>query len=201
MTADPRDTRLGALRVGVNGFLRDADELIVLLGNDRVQTYQNVFGARSLGVEAALGWTSPGEYVVLDANATYQDFRNSSSEGAFGDFDGDRIPNRPYFFGNGSARFQFRNLVAPRDETSLTWTSRYVHEYFRGWESIGLREFKQTIDSQLVHTIALGYLVENDQTTITTNLEVQNVTDEAVFDFFGVQRPGRAFYAKATAEF
>jgi TonB family protein len=200
-SAEPRNTRLGALRVTVNGFLRDANELIVLLGNDRFQRYQNVFGARSLGVEAALGWTSPGEYVVLDANATYQDFRNASSQGTFGDFDGDRIPNRPYLFANGSARLQVRGVVASRDEVALTWTSRYVHEYFRGWESIGLREFKQTIDAQFVHTVGLGYLVKNDHTTLSSTLEVQNVTDEAVFDFFGVQRPGRAFYVKTTAEF
>jgi hypothetical protein len=201
LTVDARETRLGAFRAGVNGFLRDADQLIVLLGNDRVQSYQNVFGARSLGVEAALGWTSPVEYLVLDANATYQDFRNSSSEGTFGDFDGDRIPNRPYLFANGSARLQFRGVVAPRDEVAVTWASRYVHEYFRGWESIGLREFKQTIDSQFVHTVGLGYLVRNDHTTVSSSFEVQNVTDEAVFDFFGVQRPGRAFYIKTTAEF
>lgn len=59
------------------------------------------------------------------------------------------------------------------------------------WESIGLREFKQTTDAQLVHTVGLGYLVKSDHTTLSSALEVQNVTDEAVFDFFGVQRPGR----------
>jgi vitamin B12 transporter len=201
LTVDARETRVGALRADLNGFLRDADQLIVLLGNDRVQSYQNVFGARSLGVEAALGWTSPREYVVLDANATYQDFRNSSSEGSFGEFNGDRIPNRPYLFANASARLQFRGVAAPRDEVALTWTSRYVHEYFRGWESIGLREFKQTVDSQLVHTIGLGYVIKSDRATVSSTVEVQNVTDEAVFDFFGVQRPGRALYLKTTAGF
>jgi TonB family protein len=201
MTVDARETRRGAFRAGVNGFLRDADQLIVLLGNDRVQSYQNVFGARSLGVEAALGWTSRGEHLALDCNATYVDFRNSSSEGTFGDFDGDRIPNRPYLFANGSARLQFRGVVARRDEVALTWSSRYVHEYFRGWESIGLRQFKQTIAAQLVHTVGLGYLVRSGRTTASSTLEVQNLTDEAVFDFFGVQRPGRAFYIKTTAEF
>ncbi len=201
LALDVRSTRLGSFRVGTTGFLRDADQLIVLLGNDRVQSYQNVFGARSLGVEAALGWTSPHEYLALDANSTYQDFRNASSEGTFGAFAGDRIPNRPYLFANGSARLRFRGLVAPRDEVSLTWTSRYVHEYFRGWESIGLREFKQIIDAQWVHTVGLGYLVKSDHRSLSSTLEVQNVTDEVVFDFFGVQRPGRAFYVKTTAEF
>jgi vitamin B12 transporter len=200
-TVDARKTPLGAFRAGVNGFLRDIDQHIALLGNDRVQSYQNVFGARSLGVESTLGWTSPRAYLVLDGNATYQEFRNSSREGTFGDFEGDRIPNRPHLFVNGSARLQFRGVVAPRDEIALSWYSRYVHEYFRGWESIGLREFKQVIPSQLVHTIGLGYLVHSDRASVSSTLEVQNVTDEAVFDFFGVQRPGRAFHIKTTAEF
>jgi vitamin B12 transporter len=118
-----------------------------------------------------------------------------------GDFDGDRIPNRPYVFANGSARLRFRDLVALRDEVALTRMSRYVHEYFRDWESIGDREFKQTIDLQLVHTVGLGYEVKNDDATVSSTVEVQNVTDEAVVDFFGVQRPGWAFYIKTTAEF
>jgi vitamin B12 transporter len=201
LTVDARETRLGAFRVNLNGFVRDAKQLVVLLGNDRAQKYQNVFGARSVGVESALGWTSPREYVVLDGNLTYQDFRNSSSRGTFGDFDGDRIPNRPYLFANGSLRLQHRGVVAPRDELALTWATRYVHDYFRGWESIGLRESKQTIDSQLVHTSGVSYLVRNDHASVTSTFEVQNVTDEAVFDFFGVQRPGRAFYIKTTAQF
>lgn len=200
-TVDAKRTPGGDFRGTVNGFLRDADQLIVLLGNDRVQSYQNVFSARSMGVEGALGWTSPGEYLWLDGNVTYQDFRNTSEEGTFGDFAGDRIPNRPYLFANGTARLQFGGVVAPRDELSFTWNTRYVHEYFRGWESVGLREFKQVIAAQLVHGVGLGYLVRGDGTSLSTTLEVQNLTDELVFDFFGVQRPGRAFYMKTTAEF
>jgi vitamin B12 transporter len=201
LTFDARDTSSGSWRATIVQFLRDADQLIVLLGSDRVQSHQNVYAARSLGIEAAFGWTSAREYVTLDANATYQEFRNSSGDGTFGAFNGDRIPNRPYLFANGSARFQLRDVMTSRDEVALTWTSRYVHEYFRGWESIGLRESKQTIDSQLVHTVGLGYVVKNDRATVSSTLEAQNVTDETVFDFFGVQRPGRAFYVKTTAEF
>jgi vitamin B12 transporter len=199
-TLDLRGTRSGAWRATANGFLRDADQLIVLLGNDRVQSYQNVYSARSVGVEGAVGWTSPRDYVVLDASATYQDFRNTSEDGTFGDFAGDRIPNRPYLFGNATARLQFRGVVAPRDEISLTWNTRYVHEYFRGWESVGLVEFKQVIPAQAVHGVGLGYLVQSDRARLSTSLEIQNLSDEPTFDFFGVQRPGRAFHLKTTAE-
>ena len=36
--------------------------------------------------------------------------------------------------------------------------------------------------------------------TITTTVEIQNLADEPVYDYFGVQRPGRAFFLKTTAE-
>ena len=35
---------------------------------------------------------------------------------------------------------------------------------------------------------------------LTVALDLQNLTDEATFVFFGVQRPGRAFFVKTTAE-
>jgi vitamin B12 transporter len=47
VTVDAKGTSSGDWRAGVNGFLRNAENLIVLLGGDRVQSYQNVFGARA----------------------------------------------------------------------------------------------------------------------------------------------------------
>ena len=90
-------------------------------------------------------------------------------------------------------------MVAP-DEISLAWNTRFVQEYYRGWESVGLKEFKQVIPSQFVHSLALVYLVDTERGSLSSSMEVQNLTDEDVYDFFGVQRPGRAFYAKMTFE-
>lgn len=201
MAVDAHSTPTGAYRSEIHGFLRETDQLIVLLGNERVQSYQNVLAARSFGVEGAFGWTSPGDYVALDGNATYLDFRNTSRKGTFSDFAGDRVPNRPYLFANGSARFQVRSVAAAKDELALTWNTRYVHEFFVGWESVGLRESKAIVPSQLLHSIALTYLVHGDPLALSFTSEVQNLTDESTFDFYGAQRPGRAFHFKTTAEF
>ena len=200
-TLDIKGTGWGDWRGEVNGFLREAEQLIVLLGNDQFFTFQNVFGARSVGVEAQAGWTSPGEYLLIDANTTYLDFRNTSGEGTFGDFEGDRIPNRPYFFANGTARLQVQNVMADEDELAFSWNTRFVEEFFRGWESVGRREFKQTVDTQLIHSAAIIYRVSNSLGELTFAGEWQNLTDEPAFDFFGVQRPGRAFFFKTTAAF
>src|SRR5690606_28631412 len=78
VTLDAPETPTGAWRLDVDAFLRAADRLIVLLGNEGSFIHDNVFAARSLGVEAGLGWTSPGGLLALDGNVTWQDFRNAS---------------------------------------------------------------------------------------------------------------------------
>lgn len=200
LNVDVRETSSGSYRTEVTGFLREAEQLIVLLGNARFLSYQNVFAARSLGVEAAAGWTAPGDHLALDGNVTYLDFRNTSGEGTFRAFADDRIPNRPYFFATGTADLRFADVAVSNDEISLAWSTRYVHEFFRSWESVALVESKQVVPSQLVHSLAATYLLRR-ALTIGSTLEVQNLTDEATFDFFGAQRPGRAYYFKGTAEF
>lgn len=192
-------TPAGSFRARAEGFLRETDRLIVLLGNDRFFTYENVFAARSVGVEGAVGWEAPQGWVVVDANATYQDFRNTSSEGVFGDFEGDRIPNRPFLFVNASGRLQASDLFFSYDRLSVGYDFRFVGSFFRGWESVGLVQFKQSIDDQLTHGLQLQYLYrELRGVEASGTFEIQNLTDARVYDFFGVQRPGRAFYFKGT---
>jgi hypothetical protein len=198
---DRRGTRYGAFLAHASGFARLANDLIVLITNNQTQIYRNVFGARSVGVEGKVGWTSPRNRVVLEGNGTWQDFRNTSSEGPFAGFQGDRIPNKPYLEANGTARLQIQNAFSPGDEISFYWNTRYVHSFFRSWESIGLRQYKQVVPTQVVQTAGAVYFVRNEAGFMTVDVEVQNLTDEAVYDLFGAQRPGRAVFVKTTAEF
>ena len=193
-------TAAGDFSLDVNAFLRESDDLIVLLGNDRTFTYQNVYRARGLGVENALSWVAPRRYVSLDGMLTWQDVRNTASQGAFGDFNGDRIPNRPYLFASFGARLRFEQLLDSRDAVEPFYHGRYVHEFYRGWESIGARQSKQTVAAQLTHSAGVSWLVTRGSASVTSTLEVDNLTDAKVFDNVGVQRPGRAIHLKVTGE-
>jgi vitamin B12 transporter len=42
--------------------------------------------------------------------------------------------------------------------------------------------------------------VNREASRITTSLEMQNLTNAAVYDFYGVQRPGRSLFLKVTGE-
>jgi len=200
VTGDMRDTQAGSFRVEVNGFLRNVDRFITLLSNERFFSYQNVYSARSIGVEAALGWTSPGEYLALDGNLTYQDLRNTSTDGSFSGSAGDRIPNRPWLLANAAARLKRGDVMLRSDEISFGYNLRYVRSFFRSWESQGASGSKQVVPTQLLHSLSLTYLVRRGGATMSASVEAQNLTDEKVYDFFGVQRPGRSFFFKGTIE-
>lgn len=193
----------GQLRASVNGFLRKVRDQIVLLGARREGSsalgdyrYQNVFAARSRGVETSAGWSAPGEYLALDVNATYIDLRNVSGRGTFGRYEGERIPNRPYLFANTSARGTLRSLLRSGDELTLFWYMRYVYKFQRFWGGDGLAGSKATIDSQRTHTLGLLYSLALEPFHVDAVLEVQNLTDATVVDNWGAQRPGRGYYFK-----
>ncbi|MDF2698177.1 MAG: hypothetical protein K0S65_6560 [Labilithrix sp.] len=199
LTLERARSALGDVRFDANGFARLTDDLVVLVGSDAYSQYRNVLAARIAGVEGSVGWTSPGEWVALDASVTWQDIRSARSEGAFAR-DGSRIPNRPWLFGNASARLQWPQPFSPADLLALTWRSRYVHEFFRGWEGLGADDQKLAVPTQLLHSVALSYVVRSLARSFSATLEVQNLTDERVFDFFGVQRPGRAAFGKLVVD-
>jgi outer membrane cobalamin receptor len=197
---DLHGTKAGDFWLDINAFLRDSRNLIVLLGNDRFFTHQNVYRARSVGIENSASWTSPGRYATLDAQVTYMDQRNVSKRGTFGDFEGDRIPNRPWLFASWGGFLRFDGVLWKKDRIEPFYQGRYVREFFRGWESLGLPESKATVPGQVSHSIGATYAVNVRRGTVYGTFDVQNISDAKLFDSFGVQRPGRGYYFKLVGE-
>lgn len=187
-------TEFGQLRFGLHGFGRVVDDLILKIGAIYYE-YKNVMSARVLGLESNAGWTSPGEYVSIDGNMTLQDLRNTASGGTYGAYKGDRLPSRPYAMANGSIRLKAKNVSAKNDSLELIWDTRYVHSFYRDWDSL---KAGNEIPDQLTHAIALMHTLRGDPLAATFTVEVLNLTDESVFDFFGAQRPGRSVFFKMT---
>jgi vitamin B12 transporter len=195
------DARSGAWRGELNSFYRKPDQLIVRLADDVFQFYRNVYSARSLGLEASAGWTAPGKWLVLDVNGTYQSFRNTATEGPFSPYRGDRIPNRPWLFANAALRLQKQGMFTARDKIALFSYLRYVHEFYRSWESVGQVQYKQTVSGYLLPSIGAIYDVSSERAKFSSSIEVLNLTDVRVEDFYGVQRPGRTLHAKMTIDY
>jgi vitamin B12 transporter len=197
---DAKNTAAGDWLASVTAIRRDTRDQIVLLNNDRFFTYQNVLDTVLHGAQAYLDWMSPSRMLQLTAGGEYLDPRNASNSGPFAPFQGDRIPNRPNLMGNWGARLLLSDVLQ-KDELELFYQGRFTDGFFRGWESQGLREFKQKVDPQTSHDAGLVYQWSTASARFTAGAEVQNILDAKLFDNFGQQRPGRAYFTKVTALF
>jgi hypothetical protein len=149
-------------------------------------------------LETLAHWRSPRDWVTFEASLTYQDLRNVSTSGAYAAYNGERLPNLPWLFFNTALRLQYRFLS---NVVSLTWFTRYVQSFYRDWESLGAPQYKQTVDSQYSQSLSLGYAFRAPHASGSFTFDIENFTDEKLYDVYGVQRPGRAFYGKTTLQF
>jgi vitamin B12 transporter len=191
--------RGGSLTVEASGFLRYTEGMIVqLIADDRVHSiHQNVFTVRTLGTDGMLRWSSRGQALTLQANGTYLDQRNDSTQGPFVAFRGQRVPNRPWLFANASVLFRLPRIASGNDQLSLSWVTRYVRSFLPGWDDDDRRDDESRIPKQITHSAGIEYLVRGPY-TMAASLDLSNLTDERVYDVLGVQRPGRATFFKMT---
>lgn len=199
LALDAQGTKTGSYLLSLVGFYRGAHELINRQAAGTFSGYRNIADARVRGSQARARWIARKDLLTVDGNVTYQDVRNESEVGEFAAFRGDRIPNRPYLFGTVLARVELSELIAPRDQLWLTFTTRCTGEFDRGWGSVGLNRF--VVPRQVLHNIALTYLARSvGRRNLSNTIEVQNLTNARAYDFFGAQRPGRAVFFKLVAE-
>ncbi|MFI3331601.1 MAG: TonB-dependent receptor [Rikenellaceae bacterium] len=105
-----------------------------------------------------------------------------------------RLPNTPYMYANADAAGYFFNVFAKDDSITLTYDIFYQYEFPLYWETIGYKEDKMYVPTQLSHNVSVGYSFKGGTYNIT--LEAKNILDTALYDNYSLQKAGRAFYAK-----
>jgi vitamin B12 transporter len=198
---EPLSNPLGELHGGLSSSGRRIESMIVLLNGGSYYQYSNVLDARAVAVNGAVGWSALGQRVGIDMNVSWQDVRNRTKTGPGALFEGDRIPNLPFFQASGAAFLRFPGVIHPRDSLELTWDVRHVRRFYRGWESAGAAGVKLEVPSQTVHGLALSLTSPGDHATLTNSFEVHNLTDQKAFDLYGAQRPGRSFHWKISLDY
>jgi len=199
---DQYTTVVGSFHGSIEGFARWPNDEIVLLTKSEYLRSVNVQTSRTLGVDTAVGWTAPhGDWLSVDGRLTYQDRRNTSSTGEYAPYVDQRIPNQPYLFGSAVARLRARSLVVAADTVDLSWNLRYVHGFYLMWENLAKNATQRPIiDSQLSHGVVLTYSYASDAFAMHVTFEVQNIANAKLYDFYGVQRPGRAAFVKCSVD-
>ncbi len=182
------------LEIDLNVFYRLTENIIWLRTSQFFAQYQNLLKAVVKGSDVEVRYR-PFPFLRFKFNTTFQDIRNRSPRNVTGSVDDRyfdaRLPNIPYWFGNGELRYQKQGILGTAGSFSTWWSAHFVHDYFLFWAVDGNRDLKNSIPSQFIQNVGMSFALEDNRFSIT--VEAFNVFNQKAFDNFNVQRPGRAF--------
>ena len=175
-------------------FYRDAKDFIRPGFNTHqvLQTMENLKDVTNLGGELQINYTYKN--LLAGVNLTYENLRNNTKyvKGTESLVYRDRIPNIPYFYGNGNLTYNFSNIMNTGNQLSLGYNLLYVHAFYLFWPSYGTANTKHGIPEQWSHDFTATYMMDHFSFT----LEIRNILDKNLYDNFSLQKPGRSFTGK-----
>jgi outer membrane cobalamin receptor len=186
-----------------HGLMIDAN-LIIRNAVDYIRPQQNTNGTHqvmtnqrdvvNIGYNGEVRY-SYGRLLTAGVNVTYQNLRNNTryEEGSTRESTvyRDRIPNMPYFFGNGDVSLFFPGAGGRDNTLSIGYNLLFVYEYYLRWPSQGASNNKYTIPTQLSQDVNLTYALAKGRYNLSA--ECRNIADAALYDNFSLQKPGRSF--------
>lgn len=101
-----------------------------------------------------------------------------------------QVPNEPFFTINANLQYRLNDVVQKKSITNVYYTMGYVAPFSTIWyESDWF-----TTPTQFAHDLGASYRFPNQR--VVVSLDAKNIMNAEVYDNFGVQKPGRAFYIK-----
>lgn len=179
-------------------FFRNAKDYILFIPSGSVYSvYNNLAGAQVNGAELELRY-SYGTLLNFTANGTYQKAtskqRYEPNSTTLDMTYGDRVPNQPWLYANANLEIGKNDIWAKGTRLQLGVSSQFVNWFYLNWESRGSIESKNQIPTQLSHNASLSYSMGNGRYNIAA--ELNNFTNELLYDNFRLQKPGRAAFLK-----
>ena len=196
----------GNLRLGNNhsfyyeiaGYLRHVKDMIHLVTNENtgLSVYGNISSVNVRGIEGELGYHF-ADKLHLTTNWSYsvsRDMNARRSDGKPSVTYKNRIPNRPWLYGNTELTYLHHGLIMPHDKVRAGYVYQYVHWFYLTWEGYGSLSSKSKIPTQNQQNIYITYSWLDERYNAT--LEVDNIFDRILYDNYKLQKPGRSIMAK-----
>ncbi|MDR0229219.1 MAG: TonB-dependent receptor plug domain-containing protein [Flavobacteriaceae bacterium] len=194
--------------IGATLFYRRVQDAIFLQPDIPYNRYINFHNIAIKGVEFEVNYNRSNR-IDFGVNLTYQDIRRINEKEEFKIYEGARVSNIPFLFGNLFFNSHFKQVFSKGDHISLRWNLNYVHRFYL--TDIPKNQepplFGQATDiiSKLVipndgrlgqFTHDFGVYYQFAQKKISTSFEVHNIANAKLYDNFNVQKPGRSFHFK-----
>lgn len=152
----------------------------------------NLGKTQSRGVEAELIYVYDNKLNALlnfsKFNALYK--RKYDEAGRPDDRYNLQVPNEPYFTVNANVQYRLNNLLQRNSITNVYYNAGYVGAYDIAWHP----SEQGFTPSQWSHDLGASYRFPSGK--LIASLDAKNILNAALYDNFGVQKPGRGIYFK-----
>lgn len=101
-----------------------------------------------------------------------------------------QVPNEPFFTVNANVQYRFNNVFQKRSILNVYYNAGYVAPFSTIW----IESEWFTTPTQFYHDLGTSYRFPGGK--LVASIDCKNILDAEVYDNFGVQKPGRAFYFK-----
>ncbi|MBB1150323.1 TonB-dependent receptor plug domain-containing protein [Myroides sp. NP-2] len=176
----------------VKGMIREA------LDSRGIYTqYENLDDVLSKGVDLEVHYAYK-DRLVLDISVSKFDVlfnKKYNKEGAIYNYYKTQIRNEPSFKYNANLSYTFHDILEKNDKIRVNYNVYYVEKFLRNWSNVGGTNLDE-IPTQSPHDFGVLYQFANKK--MSASLDVKNLFNQRIYDNFGLQKPGRALYAKVT---
>ncbi len=192
------DNGMHQLSYEANCFIRHVQNYIRATVSEREGMMQYVnepaIDVKGFDLEFSYFWDNRLQLTINGSWSDARDLKKYKTDGNPSATYKNRVPNRPWMFGNFDASYTFRQLLEKTDRLRLEVAYQWIHWYFLNWEAFGAVSSKARIPTQNITDLSLTYSWHNDRYNIS--LECNNVFDQLAYDNYMLQKPGRSIAAK-----
>lgn len=197
--------RLGDHILSLNAtyFFRDTKDMIRLIPDDargEYAKYENLEDVLSRGVDVELNY-SFRERLMFNFTVSKFDVLFNTEFNKRGEpypFYRTQIRNEPSLKLNANLSYTFKDLFKKGNSLNVYYNVYYVEEFHRNWKNVGGAGL-DIIPAQYPNDVGAMYQLHNKKTTIS--FDAKNIFNQHIYDNFGLQKPGRAFYLKLAHSF
>lgn len=185
---------------GGNVFWRNSKDRIMpraneLINNQEIELtqYVNLGLAQSLGFEGELSYAYKDKLTAMFNFSKFNSLFKQEFDPTSGQkmtYYNKQIPNEPFYTMNGNLHYRLENLIQRSSQLNLFYNIGFVAPFSTVWPD---SEWFIT-PAQYAQSLGMSYVFPSKK--IIVALDAKNIFNAEIYDNFGVQKPGRAFYLK-----
>ena len=189
-----------SVRLNTSFYYRDTRGMIreaIRTGSFVYSQFENLENVLTKGVDAEFTYSYADKMVFLFNVSKFDVLFNTEY-----DKNGDRynfyrmqIRNEPSFKFNSNISYFYKNIFLKGTRGSVYYNVNYVNSFLRNWSNVGGKNLDE-IPTQ--YPMDAGFAYTFPANKITFGFDAKNIFNQQIFDNFGLQKPGRAFFAKIT---